>query len=290
MSRIMARRPDARILIVDDEQSNTRLLVRLLGRSGYTSIRTLTDASGALHEYREFEPDLVLLDLRMPQLDGFTLLRLVKQVVRPDGWVPVLVISGDTSMESRHRARVLGASDYVLKPYETDDLLLRIDTLLEMRRQVQDRAREMNRLRAELQATAADQTATELHALAGLSAACAFRDSASEGHTTRVGELAAEIARELALPAELVDMLRQCAPLHDVGKIAIPDDILLKTGALTVAEMAIAERHTTTRLGPDHAHPRQGRVRRRARRHRHRTVRRRAEGSVAPEVWELCRS
>jgi putative two-component system response regulator len=240
-----ARWPDARILIVDDDPWNIALLSRLLHRSGYLHVQAAGDAATALRIYRERTPDIVLLDPCLPTTDGFSLLRLMKQSTHEDALVPVLVVSADPSVESKVRARALGANDYVVKPYDVREVLLRVDALLELRGHTQDRFRELNHLHTALSHRVREEAETELHALERLTAACAYRDSLSEGHTQRVGDLAAELAATMGLDQDMVEALRRCAPLHDVGKIAVPDEILLKNGPLTPEEMAVAERHTT---------------------------------------------
>lgn len=239
------RWPDARILIVDDEPSNVAMLSRLLHRSGFIHVQAAGDADTALMLYREQTPDLVLLDLGLPRVDGFAVMRMMKQMTDEETLVPILVVSADPTIESKERARSLGANDYLVKPYDVREVLLRVDALLELRGHAQERFRELDQLRGALIRQVREQAEIEFHALEGLGAACAYRDGMSEGHTQRVGDLAAELAADLGVAADVVESIRRCAPLHDVGKIAVPDEILLKDGPLTIGEMAVAERHTT---------------------------------------------
>ncbi|HUF49959.1 MAG TPA: HD domain-containing phosphohydrolase [Longimicrobiales bacterium] len=244
MSNAKARWADARILIVDDVDSNVRLLSRLLDRAGYCDVCATSDAREALEAFGTFRPNIVLMDLRMPHLDGFALMQRMRELSSPHDVVPVLVITADSAPESRLRARLLGASDYLIKPYALEEVVLRVDALLELRAHAQEGFREIVRLQQALHGSLSpSDDDTEQGALRRLSAACTYWDSLSEGHTQRVGELAAQLAAELRLPGALVEALRQCAPLHDLGKSAIPEEILLKPGALTPEEMAMAQRH-----------------------------------------------
>jgi signal transduction histidine kinase len=123
---------DARILIVDDERSMVRLLEELLGHAGYRQLRSTSDSREVLELCAEFQPDLILLDLRMPNLDGVQVLRALKPR-RAEAYLPVLVLTADVSRESKRAALDAGASDFVTKPFEQIELLLRVRNLIEMR-------------------------------------------------------------------------------------------------------------------------------------------------------------
>jgi len=131
----------ARILIVDDESANVRLLERVLEREGYTHLRSTTDARQALPLYTESRPDLVLLDLAMPHVDGFQILEQIKPLVPPKAYLPVLVLTADITMETKRRALESGAKDFLTKPFDQVEVLLRIRNLLETRLLHQELAR-----------------------------------------------------------------------------------------------------------------------------------------------------
>jgi DNA-binding response OmpR family regulator len=122
----------AAILIVDDERSMVCLIEELLAHAGYTNLRSTTDSREVLRHCAEFEPDLILLDLRMPHLDGIQVLRQLKQR-RTDVYLPVLVLTADVSRESKRAALEAGANDFLTKPFEQIELLLRVRNLIEMR-------------------------------------------------------------------------------------------------------------------------------------------------------------
>jgi signal transduction histidine kinase len=125
---------DARILIVDDEPANVLLMQRLLEAAGYRHLKTTTDSRQALGLYRELAPDLVVLDLMMPHLDGLTVLGLLKDEIPAGVYVPVLVLTADATLEAKRKALAAGASDFVTKPFERFEVLLRIRNLLDTRR------------------------------------------------------------------------------------------------------------------------------------------------------------
>ncbi len=128
-SEIRARR----ILIIDDENANVLLLSSLLEREGYSDIVTVTDPTTAVDAFVRSEPDLVLLDLMMPKVDGFQLLEALKRHDRPDEFRPVLVLTADSTIQARRRALALGAKDFVSKPFDVIEVALRISNLLETR-------------------------------------------------------------------------------------------------------------------------------------------------------------
>lgn len=122
-----------RILAIDDEAANVLLLRSVLEREGYRDIHTLTDPTAATAAYAELAPDIVLLDLMMPQVDGFHLLEAFARHDRPDEFRPVLVLTADTTLQARRRALALGAKDFVSKPFDVIEVALRIGNLLETR-------------------------------------------------------------------------------------------------------------------------------------------------------------
>src|SRR5262245_38767653 len=122
----------ARILIVDDARSMVRLLEELLAHAGYTNLKSTSDSREVPGLCAAFLPDLILLDLRMPHLDGVEVLRRLK-AQRAEAYLPVLVLTADVSRESKRAALEAGASDFVTKPFEQIELLLRVRNLLEMR-------------------------------------------------------------------------------------------------------------------------------------------------------------
>ncbi|PAX08848.1 response regulator [Sphingomonas lenta] len=123
----------ARILIVDDEPANVALLEAVLRREGYEAIEGVTDPHLAVERRLAFEPDLVILDLMMPGIDGYALLDALRRVQPPDDFLPVLVLTADTTVEAKRRALALGARDIVTKPFDVFELGLRIANLLELR-------------------------------------------------------------------------------------------------------------------------------------------------------------
>jgi len=231
----------ARLLIVDDEPSNVRALERLLRAAGYTNIVGTTNPAEVLSLYRD--QDLMLLDLRMPELDGVGVLEQLRADAPPQMFLPVLVLTGDSSQDARRRALAAGAKDFVTKPFEVDEVLLRIHNLLETRYLYREITAQNQVLERRVSERTVELDSAYLDTLERLALAAEFRDDETGRHTERVGEAAALLGTVLGLGAEEVFLIRRAAPLHDVGKIAIPDAVLRKPGSLTADEWEIMKSH-----------------------------------------------
>lgn len=226
------------IIVADDEPSNVAILRRLLARAGFANVFTTTDPREVAQLCTDHPPDLVLLDFNMPHMDGVALLGVVRSIVGADAHVPMIMLTGDMSADTRERALRAGAVDFLTKPFDNIEVLLRIRNQLEVRSlYVEMEARVRERAR-QLEESFEDM-------LTRLAQAAEFRDDETGQHTKRVGEFSARIASELGMSAERVGRIGRAAPLHDVGKIAIPDSILLSAGKLSPEEMAVMRTHTT---------------------------------------------
>lgn len=233
------------ILIVDDQENNVRILERMLRKDGYERLFGTTDPRQAVGLFREHSPDLVLLDLHMPYLDGFAVLEQLRPFIPEHCYLPILVLTADISSESKQRALSAGAKDFLAKPFDAVEVLLRIRNLLEARYlylqlQAQNDVLEQKVLERTLELEEA-----QVEILERLALAAEFRDDATKEHTQRVGEASARLAAKLGLPSAMVSLVRRAAPLHDLGKLGVPDQILLKLGRLTEDEFEIIKTHTT---------------------------------------------
>jgi len=240
-----ARLATARILIVDDEPANVRLLERILEHAGYQNLVSTLDPRQVLPLFTEAQPDLILLDVHMPHLDGFAVLRQLEPRIAAAGYLPILILTSDVAAETKQRALTMGAKDFLTKPFEQTEVLLRIHNLLLTRFLYQD-AQDQNRtLEARVAARTRELEEAQLEILQRLALAAEFRDDETGRHAQRVGLVAAAVAGALDLPAGEVELIRRAAPLHDVGKIGVPDAILRKPGPLTREEFEIMKTHTT---------------------------------------------
>lgn len=237
-----------KILIVDDAPTNVRLISRMLRDQGFERIHTTTEPHQALPLLEQHEPDVLLLDVVMPGLDGMQILRQISEHPR---WshTPVLVLTAESDPQTKRDCLELGATDFLAKPVDPIELVARVrnavtakqyrDRLKEhaegLEREVQRRIQEIDRTRREV-----------VHCLAR---AAEFRDNETGRHIQRVGRFSGIIADELGSPPQEVEDLELAAALHDVGKIGVPDAILLKPGKLTSEEFDLMKRHAA--LGRD---------------------------------------
>ncbi len=234
---------ESRVLIVDDEPATVRFLTRLLNNTG-CQVSSMTDSRGVPEVVAEQQPDLIILDLHMPHLDGFEVMEALGPLRSPARYLPVLVLTGDTSTAVKQRALRVGARDFLAKPFDTIEALLRIRNLLTTRHFYTALEREQQRLEQAVRERTQELADTHLEIVERLARAAEYRDDNTGEHTRRVGRLAGLLARTLALSPDDVAMIERAAALHDVGKVGVPDAILLKPGPLTATETAVMRNHT----------------------------------------------
>ncbi len=237
------------ILVVDDEDCNLRLMKAILTAWGYR-VAVASDGRQAIAQTRELLPDVVLLDVMLPDIDGFDVAARIKADPALTG-IPVVMVTALTSREDRVKALEAGADDFLSKPVDRAELQARVRSLVQVRayhRHMQDYQAQLEaevaRKTRELQETIEKLRASYLDTIHRLSRAAEYRDQETYQHIVRMGYLSAAIARKLGFPNDDVDTMLCAAPMHDVGKIGIPDHILLKPGKLSERERKIMEQHT----------------------------------------------
>jgi putative two-component system response regulator len=232
------------ILIVDDQDNNVRILERMLGKAGYEPPASTTDPRRALGLFLEHRPDLVLLDLHMPHLDGFGVLEQLRPYNGEGTYLPILVLTADITPEAKQKALSMGAKDFLAKPFDGVEVLLRIKNLLEARFLYLELQQQNESLERKVRERTRELEAAQVEILERLALAAEFRDDATKEHTRRVGDLSARLAARLGLPPDVVELIRRAAPLHDLGKIGIPDRVLLKLDRLSSEEFDLVKTHT----------------------------------------------
>lgn len=246
----MIRDPEnARILIVDDEADNVELVRRILESDGYSEIKGIHDPRNVVEEVSEFEPDLIMLDIVMPHMDGHEVLKRLQEPDLHDPSRPVLVLTSDHSRQAQRHAWEAGSKDFITKPLSPSEVRMRVRNLIETRL-LHEELKEYNELLEErVRQRTAELEEARLQVLHRLARAAEYRDDETGQHTRRVGRSAARIARALGMTGREVAGIRMAAPLHDVGKIGIPDAILLSADRLSDAEFEVMKTHCS--IGAD---------------------------------------
>lgn len=236
-----------RILIVEDEEANRVLLKNILQRAGFTQVSALEDPRQTVERFQSFEPDLIIIDHHMPVMTGLDVISLLQPHL-PE-YFPILMLTADERPELREKALASGAKDFLNKPVNSIEVKLRIRNLLEARHFHSLLKDQNEHLEEIVTARTEELEHAQIEMLVRLAKAAEFRDDESGEHVWRVAHTSAMIARELGMPDAQVELLLRAARLHDVGKIGIPDGILLKPSKVTDAEFAVIQTHTT--IGAD---------------------------------------
>jgi putative two-component system response regulator len=220
------------------------VLEHLLAGWQHPNVFGTTASTQAMGLVERVDPDLVLLDLQMPAPDGYEILRRLGPRIRGVDRLPVIVLTADISAEAKRQALSLGARDFLTKPFDADEVRMRVDNLLELR-QAHLQLRDQNlTLEHRVLARTTELERARGETLERLSLAAEFRDDDTKQHAARVGRTAGMLAERIGLCDEEITRLRCAAPLHDIGKIGIPDSILLKGGQLAASEYELMKTHT----------------------------------------------
>src|SRR6204780_1255595 len=211
-----------KILIVDDETATRAALEMLLHREGF-EVRDASSGEAALAECAAFRPDLILLDILMPGIDGFEVCRRIKATPETR-LTPVVLITGLSETEDRIKGINAGADDFLSKPIDLNELLARTRSLLRLKQYTD-----------ELENAEAGRFS--------LAHSIEARDPYTHGHCERLAEMSARMGERLGVPEEQIKALRRAGVVHDIGKVAVPDSILLKPGPLTADETKVMQKH-----------------------------------------------
>jgi putative two-component system response regulator len=241
---------NATLLIADDEPANLALLTRIL--KPYYRVRVANSGEAALRVARSQEPpDLILLDVMMPDLDGYQVIERLRQSPRTLS-IPVIFVSALADDLNEERGLLLGAVDYIVKPVKPAIVLARVSTQIELKR-ARDQLQSQNAtLETEVAARMRENNLIQLVSIRALAHLAETRDPETGNHILRTQAYVQALAERLrqhprfahCLSAANIDRLVKSAPLHDIGKVGIPDQILLKPGPLSPQERTVIETHT----------------------------------------------
>jgi len=230
------------ILIVDDKLANIELLNSFLKKEGYT-VRNATNGKTALLSVAARQPDLIILDINMPEMNGFEVCKRLKSDPKTEH-IPVMFISALNDLESKIEAFKIGGVDYIVKPFSSEEVLARVHTHLELsdyqhnlEEKVEEGLRSIRLLNEELENTQDEMIITVASILDA-------KENETGKHVMRVAEFSKLLAELYQLDETTIDLIYKASPLHDAGKVAIPDEILHKPGPLTSQEQEIMKTHS----------------------------------------------
>ncbi len=236
---------DAGILVIDADADALRFLVCTLEEAGYGCVRACTDPAVLNAWLEERVLDLIVLDTDGREPEGLALLQHLHEQFHHDDFLPVMAIGTAADASSRVRAIQAGANEYLGRPLDTEEFLVRVDSLLETRF-ISRRLREAKQVLEEsLRRRTRESQESHMELLERLARVAELRDDPSGGHPSRVGRLSGLIAQELLLPAEETRRIMRAAPLHDLGNVGIPDDVVRLEGNYTEEQREQMREHTS---------------------------------------------
>ena len=232
----------AKILVIDDESDNLLIIREYLNDSGYQNIQTTLNPHDAVGLLRNKIFDLILLDLTMPEIDGFDVLRYSKEQREKSG--PIIIITARQDNESRIKAlKTEGVRDFLCKPFIEEELLLRVRNMLEMHLTQKHLNQKVRERTSELENRNEQLRQNQLEMIERIGLAAEFRDNDTGFHITRMSRYSEILGLKIGLSPSEAELLMITSPMHDVGKIGIPDHILLKPGKLDPREWEIMKKH-----------------------------------------------
>jgi putative two-component system response regulator len=239
----MTKTNRAVVMVVDDDDNLRTLLQHMMQIEGYRVV-TAPDGETAVKKANDEAPDIVLLDALMPGMDGFQTTEVLKGSERTSA-IPIIMVTGLDDRDSKIRALKAGAQEFVTKPIDRSEVSLRVRNLLMLREYSNFLADQNRALGLMVEERSHQVLASYRETIETLSRAAGYKDEVSGAHVRRIGHYTGELASALGMNAGFCEAIRYASQMHDVGKIAIPDAILLKAGPLTHDEWATMQTHTT---------------------------------------------
>lgn len=235
-----------KILVIDDDEAALRLMKRRLEHDGYANVLATALPRLGLELFESSEPDLLILDLNMPDMDGFEVLKALRNM-HPEqlARTPVLILTGEGGHEKKLQALAMGARDFLPKPFDPAELAIRVRGNLEVRGLLRRITKHSEELDLKVRQRTAELERANIEIIHRLMAAAEFRDDDTGSHIHRMSRYCQLVAQSMGLSSQECQDILRASPMHDLGKIGIPDSILLKPGKLTPEEWETMKRHTT---------------------------------------------
>ncbi len=223
------------VVVVDDDTANLRMAGLILSRQ-HMRVTALKSGRALLEYIRSNSPDVILLDVRMPEMDGFETMRLLKQEMAPGQEIPVIFLTADDNAESEMKGLNLGAMDFIKKPFVPDVLTVRVKHIIQL-------SRLQRNLAEEVELKTQENENLSMRVVQTLAETIDAKDTYTNGHSGRVAEYARQIARRFGYPRNRQNEIYMIGLLHDVGKIGVPDSVINKPSHLTEEEYAQIKIH-----------------------------------------------
>ncbi|MBI5408572.1 MAG: response regulator [Nitrospirae bacterium] len=231
----------SKILIVDDDEKNLKFLSLILESYGYV-YETAKDGHEALEKTKAFNPDLIFLDIMMPEMDGYEACKRLKADASTQ-YIPVVMVTALADKDSKIKGLEAGANDFLTKPVDRSEFIARTRNLLKVK-EFEDFLRKHNEiLDAEVKKKTSQLRDSYIDTIHKLTKVAEYKDEDTASHIKRAGHYAIVLADKLGWPADKREILFYAAPMHDIGKVGIPAEILLKPAKLTPEEFALMKTH-----------------------------------------------
>ncbi len=230
------------ILLIDDDPGKVKIYKRVLKGAGFSNVTSITDPLKAEETYKKIKPDLILLDLKMPNLDGFGVMAALKKV-EIETYLPILVLTAQRDQSTRLRALESGAKDFISKPFEMTEGIMRVRNMLEVSL-LHSEVREINLdLGYRVRKRTRELEESRLDIIHRLVRAAGYRNQSTAPDITRLGHYCSLLANEMGMSPEQCNLMQRASPLHDIGTIGLPDEILARNDTLSHGEQEIFKMH-----------------------------------------------
>lgn len=235
---------NANILIVDDQIVNVKLLERIYKKAGFNHVFSTIDSRQAADMYQTHDIDIILLDIRMPHLDGFEVMEKLQAITEND-YLPILVLTAELTSETQEKSLSSGAKDFLSKPFDQREVLLRTKNIIEVRLLHKQISLQNTKLEAEVKKRTQELEDSRLEVIQRLGLASEYKDNETGNHILRMSKFSRALAKAIGFSDEEAETILCATSMHDIGKIGIPDRVLLKPGKLDAEEWKIMQSHVT---------------------------------------------
>lgn len=233
---------NGRILIVDDNPVNIAIVEKILSHEGYRRIDATTNPVQVADLYRDNDYDLLLLDVHMPEMTGFDVMAQLSREY-PGDYLPILILTADHSEQTRNQCLASGAKDFIGKPFDRAEVLLRVRNILEVRMLHKAVLNHNALLEQKVRERTEQLYQAQVKLIECLGKAAEYRDNETGMHVIRMSHASALLGKAMGLGEDECEVILQASPMHDIGKIAIPDEVLLKPGGLEAKEWETMKTH-----------------------------------------------